>query len=445
MKTDFDTIVALCTAQGKGGIAVIRVSGEKAQEIAEKITGKPLKPRYATYLPFKNEEGHFLDEGIALFFPNPHSFTGEDILELHGHGGPIVVDLLIQHIVTLGARLARPGEFSERAFLNDKIDLIQAEAIADLIDASSKEAVQSALRSLQGDFSKKIDELVELVIQLRLYVEAAIDFVDEDIQFLTSDSVLKRLDHILQTVEHLFSIAKEGALLREGLNVVIVGQPNVGKSSLLNHLSGKESAIVTPIAGTTRDVLREHIHLEGIPLHIIDTAGLRESDDIIEQEGMRRTHLEAARADLILWVTDINKPIEPLPISSQGIPTITIRNKIDLISATPSVSIEAHDTIVSLSAKTGLGIDLLKTEIKTIVGLKNHQEGVFSARRRHLEALKRAKVLLENGKEQLLQFQAGDLLAEDLRLAQLALNEIKGEFSSDDLLGRIFSSFCIGK
>src|SRR6185295_2842086 len=222
MKTDFDTIVALCTAQGKGGIAVIRVSGEKAQEIAEKITGKPLKPRYATYLPFKNEEGHFLDEGIALFFPNPHSFTGEDILELHGHGGPIVVDLLIQHIVTLGARLARPGEFSERAFLNDKIDLIQAEAIADLIDASSKEAVQSALRSLQGDFSKKIDELVELVIQLRLYVEAAIDFVDEDIQFLTSDSVLKRLDHILQTVEHLFSIAKEGALLREGLNVVIV-------------------------------------------------------------------------------------------------------------------------------------------------------------------------------------------------------------------------------
>ncbi len=450
MKKKIETIVATATPSGRGGVAIIRISGPLVNSISKQLLKKNLKPRYATYASFLDSTGNAIDQGIALYFESPNSFTGEDILELHGHGGPAVVDCLIRRIVECGARLARPGEFSERAFLNDKIDLAQAEAIADLIDASSEQAARNALRSLQGEFSKKIHSLVESLIHLRMYVEAAIDFVEEEIDFLSGQQVSTDLEKIIKNLTDVQASAVQGSLMRDGITAVIAGQPNVGKSSLLNQLSGKDIAIVTDIPGTTRDLLREHILIDGMPMHVIDTAGLRDSDDKVEQIGIHRAHAEIAKADLVLFVVDASKDDSIfLTDFLQKIPEhatlITIRNKIDLINESVNLIQENNNLTISLSAKDGLGIELLKQQIKNSVGYKNSLEGTFSARRRHLDALSRAHDFLINGKKQLLDHRAGELLAEDLRLAQYALSEITGEFTSDDLLGRIFGSFCIGK
>ncbi|EKD72372.1 MAG: hypothetical protein ACD_45C00690G0008 [uncultured bacterium] len=450
MKKQIDTIVASTTPQGRGGVAIIRVSGSLVSSIAKEILKKIPKARYATFSSFFDSSDHAIDQGIALYFPAPNSFTGEDILELQGHGGPVVVDLLIQRILELGARLAQPGEFSERAFLNDKMDLAQAEAIADLIDASSAQAAKNALRSLQGEFSKKIHTLVEALTQLRMYVEAAIDFVEEEIDFLKDQQVITRLTSIVKELEAVQTSAAQGSLLRDGITAVIAGQPNVGKSSLLNQLSGKESAIVTDIPGTTRDVLREHILIDSLPIHIVDTAGLRESNDHVEQIGIRRAEKEIVKADLILFVIDatdndsgcLSDFLDPIP---EQVACITVRNKIDLTAELPRVLQQDKQTIISLSAKSGDGIELLKNQIKIYAGFNTNTESHFSARRRHLDALARAKKFLLSGQRQLQDYQAGELLAEDLRLAQNVLSEITGQFSSDDLLGRIFASFCIGK
>jgi len=442
---NLETIVALATPVGRGGVAIVRVSGSKVLHIAKHILDQVPTPRYALFSSFNDEKNLTIDQGIALYFASPHSFTGEDVLELHCHGGLVVIERLIKRVLALGARLAKPGEFSERAFLNDKIDLIQAEAIADLIDASSESAARSALRSLQGEFSKKINELVESIIKLRMYVEASIDFVEEEVDFLADNQIQINLNTIINHLTLIQASAKQGALLRDGITAVIAGKPNAGKSSLLNQLSGKDSAIVTDIAGTTRDLLREYIIIDGMPMHIIDTAGLRDSMDVVEQEGIRRAYAEISKADIILFVIDVTEIPPNLNLFLKDIPShatvITIRNKIDLLQEKASI----EGNYISLSAKQGMGIDLLKNHIKTMVGYQATQEGVFSARQRHLDALSRGKEFLFNGKQQLENHKAGELLAEDLRQAQLALNEITGEFSSDDLLGRIFSSFCIGK
>ncbi len=448
--SDLDSIVALATPPGRGGVAIVRVSGKLVKKIAEAILEKPLRTRYAIYTAFLDSSAKTIDQGIALFFPAPHSFTGEDVLELHAHGGPIIIDALIHRILSLGARLAKPGEFTERAFLNDKIDLVQAEAIADLIDASSEQAARAAMRSLQGQFSDKIDALVNLLIQLRAYIEAAIDFSEEEINFLADKQIENNFIGIIALLKEIQKNAVQGSLLRDGITVVIAGSPNVGKSSLLNRLSGKEVAIVTHIPGTTRDLLKEYIVIDGMPIHIIDTAGLRESNDIVEQEGIKRAHTEIERADLILFVVDatcsaaieLSDFIKKIPEKSA---VITVRNKIDLLGQSPSIT-QQKDTIeISLSAKTGIGMDLLTKQIKACVGLQTTNEGIFSARRRHIDALEKAHFFLENGLQQLRIHQAGELVAEDLRQAQIALSEITGAFTSDNLLGEIFSSFCIGK
>jgi tRNA modification GTPase len=443
-----DTIVAEATPPGRGGIAIIRISGPYTSFIAQAILGSLPTPRVATFYSFLDENKIAVDEGLAVYFIGPHSFTGEDVLDLHGHGGPAVVDLLIRRILQLGARMARPGEFSERAFLNDKLDLAQAEAIADLIDASSEQAARSAVRSLQGEFSKRIHFLVESLIRLRMYVEAAIDFAEEEIDFLADQQIVTDLTIVFQELKNVQASAAQGSLLRDGITVVITGQPNVGKSSLLNQLSGKDSAIVTNIPGTTRDVLRELILLDGMPMHIIDTAGLRESTDIVEQEGIRRAQHEISQADIVLVMQDATRDSVLDEVFFKKIPAraakITIRNKIDLTAEMENINITTTETIISLSAKNGVGIDLLKNYIKSSVGFAANMEGCFSARRRHLDALLRAEEFLISGEQQL-KNRSGELLAEDLRQAQLALSEITGEFTSDDLLGRIFSSFCIGK
>jgi tRNA modification GTPase len=444
-----DTIVALATPPGRGGIGIVRVSGPKVKDIALQLLAQLPAPRTALLLPFKDENAQAIDEGLALYFPAPHSFTGEDVLELHGHGGPAVCDMLIHAILNYGARMARPGEFSERAFLNDKMDLAQAEAIADLIDATSAQAARSALRSLQGEFSARINQLVESLIQLRMYVEAAIDFVEEEINFLADQQIVTQLTTIIDNLAAVMQAATQGSLLRDGVTVVIAGQPNVGKSSLLNFLSGKDIAIVTDIPGTTRDVLREQIILDGMPIHIIDTAGLRESIDPVEQEGIRRAQHEITRADLVLHLQDASLAeqsaaafLTPLHAT---LPIITVRNKIDLTGEAATLHTQDNMTTIAVSAKTGDGMDLLKQHLKDRVGLRENNEGVFSARRRHIDALKRAQEFLQSAYQQLTIARAGELLAEDLRQAQLALSEITGAFGADDLLGRIFSSFCIGK
>ncbi len=448
-----DTIAAIATATGRGGVGIIRVSGNKAAAIAKAIVKTDLKPRQAHYCDFVSIDGQILDQGLAIFFPNPHSFTGEDVLELQGHGGPVVMDMLLNNVLKLGARLAKPGEFSERAFLNDKIDLAQAEAIADLIDASTEQAARNALHSLQGVFSKRIHELVEALIQLRIYVEAAIDFPEEEIDFLSDGKIEKDLLNIEAQLTQIFQEAKQGSLVRDGMRLVIAGKPNAGKSSLLNALSGRDSAIVTPIAGTTRDVLREHIHIDGMPLHIADTAGLRESPDQVEQIGIERAWQEIEQADRILLVVDANHNsstnIDQLwPESANKIDRkkiILIRNKIDLSQEKIGLlTTEAGQEFINLSAKHHQGIDDLRLYLKSIMGFQQTNESGFTARRRHLDALQRANNFLQQGKIQL-QHAAGELLAEDLRQAQNALGEITGEFTPDDLLGRIFSSFCIGK
>ncbi|WP_114787718.1 tRNA uridine-5-carboxymethylaminomethyl(34) synthesis GTPase MnmE [Vibrio tetraodonis] len=450
-----DTIVAQATAPGRGGVGIIRVSGPLASQVALAVTGKQLRPRYAEYLPFIDQDGIQLDQGIALFFPNPNSFTGEDVLELQGHGGPVVMDMLIKRILKIeGIRTARPGEFSERAFLNDKLDLAQAEAIADLIDASSEQAAKSALKSLQGAFSQRIHALVESLIHLRIYVEAAIDFPEEEIDFLADGKVSTDLQAIIDKLNSVRKEANQGAIMREGMKVVIAGRPNAGKSSLLNALSGKESAIVTDIAGTTRDVLREHIHIDGMPLHIIDTAGLRDASDEVEKIGIERAWEEIEQADRVLFMvdgttTDATDPKEIWPDFvdrlADNIGMTVIRNKADQTNEEIGICHVNNPTLIRLSARTGQGVEALRHHLKECMGFAGSSEGGFMARRRHLEALEQAATHLNIGQQQLEGYMAGEILAEELRIAQQHLNEITGEFSSDDLLGRIFSSFCIGK
>ena len=440
-----DTIAAIATPSGRGGVAIIRVSGPQVPYIAEKILGDIPKPFIASHRLFKDKRKQTLDDGVALFFPCPKSFTGEDVLELQGHGGHIVMDMLLERCLELGARIARPGEFSERAFLNDKLDLTQAEAIADLIDSGSEQAARSALRSLQGDFSKAINSLLIKMIEMRVYVEAALDFPEEEIDFLADESVMVRMNSIKRQLADITSKATQGSLLRNGLNLVIIGEPNAGKSSLLNVLSGNDSAIVTDIAGTTRDTLHESINLDGMPLHLVDTAGLRESDDVVEKIGIERAWQAVKKADIALLllgesqtVTKSEKIIKKLP---DTLPLLIVQNKIDLSSEDAGKRNEK----IYISAKNNIGIDLLKEELKQRMGFQDNSEDIFIARRRHLRALKNTKQLVTNAEIQLVEFNAGELMAEELRLAQDELGKITGKFTSDDLLGEIFSSFCIGK
>lgn len=451
-----DTIAAIATPAGRGGVGIVRVSGPLVRNVMRSIIGKELAARVAHYGGFfeRHEAApQLLDQGIALFFPGPNSFTGEDVLELQGHGGPIILDCLLRETIRLGARLARAGEFSERAFLNDKIDLAQAEAIADLIDSASEQAARSALRSLQGEFSQLIHGLVNSLIALRIYVEAAIDFPEEEIDFLGDGKVAGDIARLLDELQQIERNAKQGSLLREGMTIVIAGAPNAGKSSLLNALAGKDSAIVTPIAGTTRDVLREHIQIDGLPLHIIDTAGLRDSPDEVEREGIRRALREIDNADHVLLVNDSSDStvvdLDALMPSATSIrlrekPLTLIRNKCDL-SQQPAQLENGSPTTITLSAKTGAGIDLLRQHLKVSVGYRSNGEGTFLARRRHLDALARAHDFLLQAQRELHTSRAGELVAENLRLSQNALGEITGTVSADDLLGHIFSSFCIGK
>jgi tRNA modification GTPase len=456
-----DTIAAIATPSGQGGVGIIRVSGQQAPLIAEKISGLCPAPRYAHYGVFNDKHKTTIDSGLTLYFKKPFSFTGEDVVEFHAHGGPVVLDILLKEILHYEVRPARAGEFTERAFLNDKIDLAQAEAIADLIAADSEQAARAAMRSMQGEFSAMIHQLVEELTRLRIHVESALDFPEEEIDFLADDAIAEQLNYINKKLQAVKQSAQQGRLLKEGMTVVIAGKPNAGKSSLLNQLAGQESAIVTDVPGTTRDILREHIQIDGLPLHIIDTAGLRESEDIIEQEGVKRAKQMIEKADRILYVVDINdndqSKIDYLP---QHIGITTIYNKIDkqdrlselkhgpenaLTENKLAGSAEKQQTDIYLSAKTGDGIDLLRTHLKTCMGYQQKNEGQFIARRRHLDAIDSAEQHLQIADENLHQLKAGELLAEELRYAQQALSSITGEFSSDDLLGRIFSDFCIGK
>lgn len=450
-----DTIVAQATPPGRGGVGILRVSGAQAAEVARQLLGKLPKPRYADYLPFTDSDGSVLDQGIALWFPGPNSFTGEDVLELQGHGGPVILDLLLKRIVALpGVRIAQPGEFSERAFLNDKLDLAQAEAIADLIDASSEQAARSAVNSLQGVFSTRVNALVEALTHLRIYVEAAIDFPDEEIDFLSDGKIEAQLNSVIDDLDAVRAEARQGSLLREGMKVVIAGRPNAGKSSLLNALAGRDAAIVTDIAGTTRDVLREHIHIDGMPLHIIDTAGLREASDEVERIGIECAWQEIEQADRVLFMVDGTTTdateaaaiwpdfISRLPLA---LPVTVVRNKADVTGEPLGLTEINGHALIRLSARTSEGVEALRDHLKQSMGFAGNMEGGFLARRRHLQALELAATHLDQGRAQLLGARAGELLAEELRVAQQALSEITGEFTSDDLLGRIFSSFCIGK
>ena len=446
-----DTIVAIATAPGRGGVGVVRLSGTAAIIIAETMTGPLAKPRYAKFASFKSPDNDVIDSGVVIYFAAPASFTGEDVVELQGHGSPLVLDRLCQTAVQLGARMARPGEFSERAFLNGKMDLAQAEAVADLIESSTEQAARSAMRSLQGEFSKRINDFLEELTHLRMFVEASIDFADEEIDFLGEAQVDKQLQAMLTTLAGIQSSARQGRLLREGISVVLAGQPNAGKSSLHNQLAGHDAAIVTDIAGTTRDVLREQIHLGGLPLRISDTAGLHDAtDNKVELEGIRRTRNELAQADHILLlvndadgITENDKAIlADLPADK---PLTLIRNKIDQSGRPPAQLQENGMDVIYLSAKTGDGMDLLTGHLQKAVGFHPEDEGVFIARRRHLDALQRAQTAIEAGYQCLTGMGAGELLAEELRQAQQALGEITGTFTNEDLLDRIFSSFCIGK
>jgi tRNA modification GTPase len=451
-----DTITAIATAPGRGGIGVIRLSGSQALTIGRKLTGRALQPRYATFASFSNAQGESLDTGLALYFPGPTSFTGEDVVELQGHGGPVILDIILRETLLLGARMAQPGEFSQRAFLNDKIDLAQAEAIADLINSTTAKAALNASHSLQGEFSNTISTLVQQVTDLRVYVEAAIDFPEEEVDFLADGKVIERVKILLTQFDAVHSAAKQGSLIREGMKLVIAGKPNAGKSSLLNALSGQDTAIVTDIEGTTRDVLKEQIEIDGVPLFLVDTAGLRDSENLIEQEGIRRAMVEVQSADHILLVLDASiQPLKSLDIDDlmvmHGLPATTetpvtiVLNKSDLICEDPAPPVITEKPGISLSAKTGEGIDLLRTHLKKAMGYNDNSDSKFSARRRHLQALQNARSSLLNGLDQLQNNGAGELLAEDLRQCQNSLGEITGKVSSDELLGEIFSSFCIGK
>lgn len=443
-----DTIAAIATAQGRGGIGVVRISGQDLRPLMQAITGKPvLKPRLAILSDFLDAEGLTIDRGIALFFPAPHSFTGENVLEFQGHGGPVVLQMLLQRCIGLGARLAEPGEFTQRAFLNNKLDLAQAESVADLIDAASCEAAKSAMRSLKGDFSLAIRTLVNQLIELRMLVEATLDFPDEEIDTLMEDKLQTRLYEIIHQLRHVFENAKQGSLLREGLHVVLIGRPNVGKSSLLNRLAGEEVSIVTPIPGTTRDAIRQHIQIEGVALHLIDTAGLRESTDEVEKIGMARTWAAIEQANVAILMVDAVEGLthEDEEIISQlpaRLPLLRVINKIDCSGLEPRLERCQHGVEIYLSAKTGVGLDLLRHQLLEAGGWHHSGEGIFLARERHLGALREASQHLRDAGDNVQQL---EILAEELRLAQEALSTITGEFTPDDLLGEIFTRFCIGK
>ncbi|HEY8084290.1 MAG TPA: tRNA uridine-5-carboxymethylaminomethyl(34) synthesis GTPase MnmE [Methylophilaceae bacterium] len=442
-----DTIAAIATAPGRGGIGVVRVSGRHAAEIAENILGLCPAPRSARYGDFLAADGSVIDRGIALFFVSPHSYTGEDVLELQGHGGTAVMQCLLQRCLESGARLAEAGEFTRRAWLNDKLDLAQAEAVADLIEASTAQAAQSAMRSLVGVFSDHVHVLLQRLIDLRMYVEACLDFPEEEIDFITQGKVSEKLAAISAELDAVYVSALQGKLLREGIHIVLIGQPNVGKSSLLNQLSGEDVAIVTPIAGTTRDTLKSAIQIEGVPLHIVDTAGLRETDDEIERFGIARTWQAIQGASVALLLLDAQQGMDQadeliLQQLPQSLPLIKIMNKSDLAQETPRIVKTDAATSIYLSAKTGEGLPLLRSHLLEMAGWHSSAEGIFTARERHLVALRQVQTCLARANEQL---QQAELVAEELRLAQEALSSITGEFTNEDLLGEIFSRFCIGK
>jgi tRNA modification GTPase len=445
-----DTIVAIATAAGRGGIGIVRISGAQAATITCGIAGELPEPRSAALRTFRDAEGNAIDSGVIIYFRAPNSFTGEDVIELHGHGSPVALDMLVARALELGARLAEPGEFSRRAFLNDKIDLVEAEAIADLIDSASAQAARAAVRSLQGEFSQRVHALVEALIATRMYVEAAIDFPEEEIDFLADESLRVRFDELLLRLNEITQSARQGTLLRDGMTVVIAGKPNAGKSSLLNALAGYDAAIVTPIAGTTRDVLKERIHIDGMPLHIIDTAGLRESEDIVEMEGVRRARAAMTSADRILYLIDSTEPPTheqlrlELAMLPANVPITLVLNKIDLLQQSPKLEVTDPPRIC-ISVTAGAGLQLLRSHLKECVGYHSEETGTLSARRRHLDALARAMTHVRAAERLLIEHHAGELVAEELRQAQHHLGEITGEFTSDELLGRIFSTFCIGK
>ncbi len=448
--TSGDTIAALATPPGVGGVGIVRVSGPAVTTISLAVLGCLPPPRYASFRSFLGPDREVLDQGIALYFPTPHSFTGEDVLELQGHGGPVVLDRLLKSVLALGSRPARPGEFSERAFLNGKLDLAQAEAISDLIESATDTAAKLANRTLQGELSRRVNELLERIITLRAYVEAAIDFTEEEFDFLTNSKVAEDLRAAMHALDCVRQSARQGQLLRDGMTLVIAGRPNAGKSSLLNALAGRDSAIVTHVPGTTRDLLREHIQIDGMPLHIVDTAGLREGADLVEQEGIRRARREMEQADWLLWVFDDQEDPDHDALDRASlprkVPITLVRNKIDLTGSAPGLRRMPDGAVeVSIAAATGEGMPELRTHLKACVGYQGPGEGEFMARRRHLVALERTASYLDQGQRALTEDAAGELLAEELRLAQNALSEITGEYLPDDLLGEIFGRFCIGK
>lgn len=443
-----DTIAAAASPPGRGSVGVIRVSGPLVPQVAAAVLGALPTPRLAQLAQFRDHDGEPLDQGLALYFPAPHSFTGEDVLELQGHGGSVVIDLLLQRLFELGCRQARPGEFSERAFLNDKLDLAQAEGIADLIDASSRAAARAAGRTLRGEFSARVASLEAALKQLRIYVEAAIDFPDEEVDFLSDDQLQRRLQEVFAQFDALSAAARQGVVLNEGLKIVLVGEPNVGKSSLMNALAGDDVAIVTEVPGTTRDLLRQQIRIDGIAMNLVDTAGLREAGDRVEAEGIRRARLEMSQADHVLYVVDAagSEPTaQQLADLPQGIPATLVFNKIDTVGRAAESNVSLTPPRVYVSATGGQGLDLLRAHLKSVAGLSDIEAGVFAARRRHLTALRIAREHADAAATVLINERAFELFAEELRLAQHALGEITGTFSNDDLLGAIFSSFCIGK
>ena len=449
--TRTDTIVAPATPPGRGGIGIVRVSGPKAPEIAAVLLGELPPARTARFARFLDAAREPLDAGLALFFPAPHSYTGEHVLELHGHGGPAVLEAVVQRILEIGARRAQPGQFTLRAFLNDKLDLAQAEAIADLVDAGSREAARAAMRSLQGEFSAMVHGLTEAVTDVRAHVEAAIDFPEEEVDFLADRQLHDRFHTLRDHFDAVEQSARQGALLREGMTVVIAGRPNAGKSSLLNRLAGYEAAIVTPIPGTTRDIVRERIDIDGMPLHVLDTAGLRDSADVVEAEGIRRAHEQMRRADRVLFVIDLTSDPDARAYTQErerlprDVPVTLVLNKSDLSSGIPLADTLTGPPRIAVSALTGAGVERLREHLKDCVGFRSVEAGTVSARRRHLEALRRARDHVAAAERRLRESRSGELVAEDLRGAQQALSEITGEFTSEDLLGRIFGSFCIGK
>ena len=442
-----DTICALATAYGQSGIGVIRVTGPLSKSISKKILHQDLQPRYAYYGSFFDNDNNLIDKGVAIAFPGPNSYTGEDVVEFQGHGGVSVIRKLLEIIISLDVRVAEPGEFTKRAFLNGKMDLVQAEAVQDLIQSSSEESALSAVRSLTGEFSEKINQILSELIALRVFVEATIDFSDEEIDFLESHEVSSKLYSLKLTLLNILESANQGAILRDGIHVAIAGKPNAGKSSLLNSLTKQPSAIVTDVAGTTRDVLKETIQIDGMPIHIIDTAGLHNSDNIIEQEGIRRAHTEINNADVVLLVYDASDKsvdLSILPESVKDKPKIVIKNKIDLTGSKTGIQKIQNNPEISISAKNGDGINIVRKALADFAGLNSNTEGVFLARKRHIIAINETLSFINSAISQL-DGGASELVAEDLRQAGMHLGQITGEFSSDDLLGQIFSSFCIGK